>query len=832
MRLSLNWLADFVELNVAPEVLAERLTMAGLEIDAIERLSPEFSGVVVGHVTKVEPHPQADRLRLAEVTTGSETYRVVCGAPNLELGRLYPFAPIGAVVGGHKIKAAKLRGMASEGMLCAEDELGLSQDHLGLMDIPQDLPLGADLAEALKIADVVLEVAVTANRSDCLSVLGLAREVAALLDVPLRHPEVPVAPAAGPQEIKAKVTILDPVHCPRYAARLLADLTVKPSPFWMRRRLQVSGIRAINNLVDVTNYVLLEFGQPLHAFDFSQLKQGEIVVRLPRHDEERFTTLDGQERQLLPDTLLICDAERPVALAGVMGGLDSEVTAWTSQVLIESAYFNPTTIRRTSKRLGLSSEASFRFERGVDPEGVTHALERAAQLMCAVGGGRVVGERLDEYPAPLQQPRLSLRVSRTNQMLGTDLSTATIAGLLKRLHLPAVEVDPENLAIQVPSFRNDLTREVDLIEEVARLAGFETIPVTLPRGEVATRRPGPEARLRLEARQLLLGLGFYEVINYAFQSERLEGLTAAPGSPAPLALANPLSEEQSVMRTSLLPGLLETLRRNTLQQAQDLRLFETAKVFRPEPDKPQPREEAWLAGLMYGVREEVSWAAPREAVTFFDLKGVVETLLEGLQIPEVDFRREDLPAYLCQGARVYAGDRELGFLGELEPEVGDKLDLEGAVFVFNLALPALAAAAALPLYTPLPRYPAVYRDIALVLPKGVPAAQVTAALYRFGAPWLVEARLFDLYTGDQVPAGKRSLAFRLSYRDPEGTLTDELINPHHQGLVAALAGSWGRNCASRGEWSARPPLTPALSPRRGEGVFAVAGFSRRRSWVI
>jgi phenylalanyl-tRNA synthetase beta chain len=787
MRLSLNWLADLVSLTVAPEVLADRLTMAGLEVEAIERLTPEFAGVVVGQVTAVSPHPQADRLRLAEVTTGSNTYRVVCGAPNLELGRLYPFAPIGAVMaGGHKIKAAKLRGVASEGMLCAEDELGLTQDHVGLMDIPQDLPLGADLAAALNLSDVVLEVAVTANRSDCLSILGLAREVAALLDAPLRHPEVRVAPAAGPQEIKAMVSILDPVHCPRYAARLLTDLTVKPSPFWMRRRLQVSGLRAINNLVDVTNYVLLEFGQPLHAFDFQKLRGGEIVVRLPRQDEALFTTLDGQERELSPETLLICDAVGPVALAGVMGGLDSEVTEATTQVLIESAYFNPTTIRRTSKRLGLSSEASYRFERGVDPDGVIEALERAAQLMCEVGGGRVVGPRLDEYPAPLQHPRLALRVSRTNQVLGTDFSGETITALLKRLHLPALEVDRENLAIQVPSFRNDLTREIDLIEEVARLAGYDRIPVTLPQGEVATRRPGPEVRLRNEARQLLLGLGFFETINYAFQPERLEELTAAPGAAAPLALANPLSEEQAVMRTSLLPGLLDTLRRNTLKQAQDLRLFETAQVFLPQAGASQPREESWLAGLIYGVREEISWAAPREPLNFFDLKGVVETLLEGLQIPEVTFRRENLPPFLCQGARVYSGERELGFLGEIEPEVGDKLDLEGSILVFNLALAALAQAAVLPLFVPLPRYPAVYRDIALVLPEAAPAAQVSEALYRLGAPWLVEARLFDVYTGDQVPAGKRSLAFRLSYRDQERTLTDELINPHHQGLVEAL----------------------------------------------
>lgn len=786
MRLSLNWLADFVELTVAPEVLADRLTMAGLEVEAIERLAPEFSGVVVGRVTAVSPHPQADRLRLAEVTDGSNTYRVVCGAPNLELGRLYPFAPIGAVVaGGQKIKAAKLRGVASEGMLCAEDELGLSLDHVGLMDIPQDLPLGANLAAALNLADVVLEVAVTANRADCLSILGLAREVAALLDVPLHHPEVRLAQAAGPQEIQAKVTILDPVHCPRYAARLLTGLSVKPSPFWMRRRLQVSGLRAINNLVDVTNYVLLEFGQPLHAFDFQKLRGGEIVVRLPRHDETRFTTLDDQERELAAETLLICDTVGPVALAGVMGGLDSEVTGATTQVLIESAYFNPATIRRTSKRLGLSSEASYRFERGVDSDGLIHALERAAQLMCEVGGGQVAGPRLDEYPAPLQHPRLSLRVSRTNQVLGTDFSGATIAAWLKRLHLPAVELDRETLAVQAPSFRHDLTREIDLIEEVARLAGYDRIPVTLPQGEVATRRPGPQVRLRHEARQLLLGLGFMETINYAFQPERLEALAAASGA-APLALANPLSEEQAVMRTSLLPGLLDTLRRNTLKQAQDLRLFETAKIFLPQAGAELPREETWLAGLMYGAREETSWAAPREPLNFFDLKGVVETLLEGLQIPEVTVRRENLPAFFCQGARVFSGDRQLGYLGEIEPELGDKLDLEGSIFVFNLDLEALAQAAVLPLFVPLPRYPAVYRDIALVLPEAVPAAQVSEALYRLGAPWLVEARLFDVYTGDQVPPGKRSLAFRLSYRDPERTLTDELINPHHQALVEAL----------------------------------------------
>ncbi len=792
MLLSLNWLKELVDLSIPAEDLAERLTMAGLEVEALEEVIPNFSGVVVGRVTGVEPHPNADRLKVAEVDDGSRTYLVVCGAPNVRADRLYPFAPPGAVLaGGRRLEPVKIRGVASQGMLLAEDELGLSTDHEGLMEIPQNLPVGEDLARALNLEDTILTVAVTANRADCLSILGLAREVAALLNQPLRHPEWPLAPSRGP-EAQAKVTILDPVHCPRYAARLLTGLTVRPSPFWLRRRLQLAGIRAINNLVDVTNFVLLEFGQPLHAFDFDKLTGGEIVVRLPRPEERSFTTLDGQERELTPETLLICDGAGPVALAGIMGGLESEVTPATRRVLIESAYFNPRTVRRTAKRLGLSTEASYRFERGVDPDAVTHALERATQLMLALGGGEAPGERLDVYPAPIYHPRLSLRVSRANRVLGTNFSAEEMVALLRRLHLPVLEMDGENLVLQVPSFRGDLEREEDFIEEIARLAGYGLIPVTLPRGVVAIPRASREEELRSQAKQLLLGQGFFEAITYSFQSYRLEALVpeASPVSRT-LRLANPLSEEQAVMRTSLLPGLLETLRRNTLKQVLDLRLFDLSKVFIPEPGAELPREEYWLGGLMYGAREEASWNTSREPVDFFDLKGAVETLLTGLKIPEVAFFTDGLPYFLSTGARVYSGDLELGVLGELIPEIGEQLDLEGSIFVFNLKFEALVRTTAPPLFESLPRYPAAYRDIALVVPEELPAAQVEQALYRHGRPWLVEARLFDVYTGEPIPPGKRSLAFRLSYRDPDRTLTDELVNPHHQGLVEALARELG-----------------------------------------
>jgi len=791
MRLSLNWLQEFVEVTVSPEELSDRLTLAGFEVEAVESVVPPFAGVVVGRVLTVTAHPQADRLRLAEVETGGRTFQVVCGAPNLEAGVLYPFSPPGATLaGGRVVKPAKLRGVSSEGMLLAEDDLGLSSDHTGLMAIPQDLSPGRDLAEALHLADTVLEVAVTPNRPDCLSILGLAREVAAILGRPLHLPRVEVPETGEPIQDRARVTILAPIPCPRYAARLLTGLTVGPSPFWLRRRLELAGLRSINNLVDVTNYVLLEWGQPLHAFDFERLGCGEIVVRLPHAGEKQFHTLDGQERELTPDTLLICDAVRPVALAGVMGGLDSEVTGDTRQVLIESAYFNPRQIRRTAKRLGLSTEASYRFERGVDPDGVIHALERAAQLMGRLGGGSIAAGRLDVYPTPIARPRLSLRVSRTNQVLGAAYSPEQIVGVLKALHLPVVALDDENLVLQAPSHRGDLEREADLIEEVARLAGFDGIPVTLPRGELATPRPGPLARLRRTIQELLTGLGFFEAVTYSFQADRSFRLLGEHGSG--LRLANPLSEEQTVMRTSLLPGLLEALRRNVARLAGDVRLFELARCFLPQADADLPREEEWLAGVMQGRRTGDSWLGRPEPLDFYDLKGVVETLLGGLLVPEVSFRGDGLPPYLSTGARVRARQRELGLLGELAPMVLEKLDLEGPVFMFQFRVDdLLAAAQPFPLYTPLPRYPAVYLDVALVLPEDVPAARVEQALYEHGRPWLVEAQLFDAYTGPPIAPGKRSLAFRLTYRDPERTLTDEAVHGRHQRLVEALGAELG-----------------------------------------
>ncbi|MFP3866861.1 MAG: phenylalanine--tRNA ligase subunit beta [Desulfobacteraceae bacterium] len=790
MRLSINWLKDYIDLTIPPEELADQLTLVGLEVEAIETLQPAFSGVVVGRVKTVERHPHADRLQVAGVDDGRHVYQVVCGAPNLKSGRLYPFAPVGGVIaGGQNIKAAKLRGIVSEGMLLAEDELGLSEDHSGLMEIPQDLEVGADLSEALALQDMILEVAITPNRPDCLSILGLAREISALLDQPLRLPRVSISEGSDKIEEGAAVAIEAPDHCPRYAARLIRNLTVKSSPFWMRQRLQACGLRAINNLVDVTNYVLLEYGQPLHAFDFDRLQGGRIIVRLPQDQEKSFTTLDGQERFLHPETLLICDAQAPVAVAGVMGGLASEVTPATRQVLIESAYFNPRSIRRTSKRLGLSTEASYRFERGVDPQGVIDALERATQLMADLGEGEVAKGRIDVYPQPVTRPRLQLRAARTNAVLGTDLSVERLTELLRRLNMPPQMFEADTLEVQVPPYRGDLVREVDLIEEVARLHGFDHIPVSLPKVAMASRRPWKIAIMRKAAKAILLGMGFYEVITYAFQAEKLSRfLMAGTSGPLPFVqLANPLSEEQAIMRLDLIPGLLETMRKNAAHSIYDLKIFELSKIFIPRPGEQLPEEKLMLAGLMSGFRQTPAWNVKEELLDFFDLKGAVETLLSGLLVPQVGFQPAPHLAFLQDRARVFSADLELGFLGELEPEVGKQFDLKSPAWIFNLEFDRLSQVAQeFATFTPLPRYPAVYRDLALVLDDSISTAQVLSAIYRYGEPWVVEANLFDVYTGPPIPDGKRSLAFHLCYQDHERTLTDHEVNQQHEALIQNL----------------------------------------------
>ncbi|MBE0598549.1 MAG: phenylalanine--tRNA ligase subunit beta, partial [Desulfuromonadales bacterium] len=622
MIVTYNWLKEFVDLDLAPEELAHRLTMAGLEVEAMEKLGEGLDRVVVARLISVEPHPEADRLTLCQVDTGSETLPIVCGARNHKTGDLVALAQVGATLpGDFRIKKSKIRGRESMGMLCSEKELGLAEESEGIQILPPGLELGQPVFLAMGLKDVRFELGLTPNRADCLSVIGVAREVAAMVGRPLRLPRPQLPEAGRAISEQTSVSIEDPERCPRYAARLIRGVQIGPSPDWLVRRLQTVGLRSINNVVDVTNLVLMELGQPLHAFDFQLLRGGRIVVR-PAREGELFTTLDSQSRPLKQTDLTICDGEGPVALAGIMGGENSEIRPQTIDILLESAYFNPTTIRRTSKRLGLHTESSHRFERGVDIDLVPIALDRAAALILELAGGEAARGRLDVYPRPVAARQLTISPRRSEEILGLSLPAAEIARLLRGIGLQVeregdgADADADaSLKVTVPVFRHDLEREIDLIEEVARLNGYDRIPVTMPVGGALCHPPRESQRQLRRLRDLLVGAGFSEVINYSFVAPAgVDRLGLAEGDPRRqmVRVLNPLTEEQSVMRTTLMPSLLETVARNLAYRSRDLRLFELRPVFHPQAGDELPVEKMRLTAVVCGRREPEGWAQGNE----------------------------------------------------------------------------------------------------------------------------------------------------------------------------------------------------------------------------
>jgi phenylalanyl-tRNA synthetase beta chain len=641
MKISLSWLREFVPCDLTVDRLAHLLTMTGLEVEAVEERYAYLDTVVVSRIEALAPHPNADRLKLCTVYTGSAECTVVCGAPNAAVGMLAPLALPGTLLpGGLTVAEGVIRGQASAGMLCSQAELGLGADGSGLMALPLELAVGQPLHKALGLSDPVMEVSLTPNRADCLSVLGIAREVAGFVGTRAKRPAIQLPAGHGDIQALTSVTIDSPEHCPRYAARLLENISVGPSPFWLRDRLLAVGLRPINNIVDITNLVMLETGQPLHAFDFDHLAENRIVVRTAAAGE-RFTTLDGKERTLDSHMLMICDGQKPVAVGGVMGGMNSEIEAGTTRVLIESAYFNPTSIRKTSKRLGLKSDASHRFERGVDPQGTLYALDRAAQLMAELGNGRLVAGCLDvKYTLPATPP-IALSAAATNRLLGTAFSRDEMARLLESIEFTIQVQDADTLVVTTPSFRVDISRPQDLMEEVARRAGYDQIPVTFAPLPAVTRPVPKLLTQRRRIRELFTGMGFAEAITYSFvHADSARRLRLAESDPRcrQLAILNPLSEDQTVMRTSLIPGLLDAMQRNLARQTRNIRLFETGKIFISNGSAAQPDEIEMLAGLWTGDRSEVAWHAKSEPCDFYDLKGAVEGLLEGLHVRPVASR--------------------------------------------------------------------------------------------------------------------------------------------------------------------------------------------------
>jgi len=803
MKFTINWLKEYVDTgDLSPESLAEHLTMLGLEVDSVTPVFPELAKLKTAKVLSVESHPNADKLHLCEVAVGKETFTIVCGAPNVRKDLITAIAPVGTVMpDGTKIKASKVRGVKSFGMLCSERELGLSDSHTGIMELPAETEHGQPLLKALEIDDLLVEVDLTPNRPDCASVIGIAREVAGITRNPLTLPVESATIEHSGRDFS--VEIEDSEVCPRYAARLIRNIKIEQSPWWIRKKLLSIGMRPINNVVDITNLVMMEFGQPLHAFDYDKIAGNQIIVRHPKNNETTFTTLDGEERTIEPDMLMICDAEKPIAVAGVMGGLNSEVSDNTTNILLESACFGAISVRRTARRLKLPSEASYRFERGVDPGGCVTAMERAVSLLCKVAGGEAMEGGIDLYHGVRPLNSQKLRISRTSALLGMKLDYDKITDVLQSIGIRCKSKDDDTIWVNPPTFRIDIEREADLVEEVARLIGYDNIPTSLPTVSLSYPEQDPNRTLRKQTSNLLVDIGFSEAINYSFVAEKHMSMMALDKNDHRrnyVVLLNPLSEEQSVMRTMLLPGLLENLKRNINYQKYAVKLFEIGKVFTPQGENEQPIEKERLTCILSGRRagEASSLYNSDNAVDIFDAKGVSELLLETLRlygcgtddaitfrIPEVNEIENFSDPAQCL---ILDSDKGiLGQLGRLTPEVAKQFGIKQDIFFIDLDFELLCNLnATAKNFQQLPVFPAVNRDIALLVPTSVKAGDMLDTIRTSKEKFIEHCEVFDVYQGKPLDDGMKSVAVSVTYRSPTKTLTEKNVNKSHTKIINTL----------------------------------------------
>ncbi len=789
MLVSLKWLKDYINFDLTAQELADRLTMAGLEVDEIKTITPKFSGVVVAEILSVSPHPKADKLSLCSVADGIETYPVVCGAKNIKAGDVVPLAKVGAVIpGGYTIKSTVLRGEKSDGMLCSEVELEIGDDASGIMQLPTGMTLGMTLETALDLGDTVLDVSITPNRSDCLSMIGMAREVAALTGGKIKIPSMQIEETGEDVGSLSSVTIVDADLCPRYSARMTKNVKIGDSPVWMKARLEAAGMRAINNVVDVTNFVMLEMGQPLHAFDFRFLEEGRIVVRKSK-DGEEFISLDEKSHVLPAGTVLICDGKKPVAIGGIMGGLNSEVKEDTQVIFLESAYFNPSSIRRSARRLAMPTDAAFRFERGIDPEGVIRALNRAAQLISLFSGGAVCKNYIDAYPLKIQAVQnIPLRLDRIREIVGMAIAAEDVMRILKSLDMTVLDEGGGKYLVTPPTFRVDIEREIDLIEEVVRMYGYDRVPVTVP--AVSVKEMDVISRLALEERirQLLTGGGYSEIINYSFTTPAsAEELLLPPDDERRrfVVIKNPLTEDQSVMRTTMSYGLLETLKKNMNNASFNLKIFEIGRIFLKRGDGDLPEEKNILAGLLSGKTSEDLWGL-KVNVDFYDLKGCLENIFYDLKLEKRRYRAEISEPFLHPGQScfLYVNDTKIGFMGQVHPEVLEKMDIRSTAYLFEINLDVLEKQLNPRIhYMEVSKFPAVTRDVAFVIPLSMEADKMLEIVLSQREDLLENVGIFDIYAGKGLEEGTKSLGLRFSYRAPDRTLTDAEINSIHERIV-------------------------------------------------
>jgi len=799
MKASYQWLKELTGVDASPAEVAERLTAGGLEVEALEARGEGLDSVVIAEVRSKEKVPDKDKLSKVVVHDGTGLVEVICGAPNVpEPGGRILFARVGSVLpNGMEIGERKLGGVLSRGMICSEEELDIGAGAAGIFIVPDaiDAAPGTPIADALSLRDTIFEIGLTPNRPDALGHIGIARDLALHCSVPFEPPAPKTPERFEDGELGVAIEIADPERCPRYGAGLVRNVSMGPSPFWLRYRLHCLGLRAIHNVVDATNYVLMEHGHPTHAFDLRKVRGQKIVVRLAGSGE-KMATLDEVERTFTDDDLLICDGEGPVAVAGVMGGANSEIADDTSDVLVECAYFEPRSVRRTGRRLGLHTDASHRFERGVDPNGVPAVLARTSQLIADLAGGTVVGHGIDANPKPIAPVVVDFRVDRCDALLGFETAPAEVERVLTSLGCGVESAGERKYRVTVPTHRPDITREVDLTEEILRTEGFPKVPTSIPHVRPSAEGTPQDVRFVRATRIVAAVAGLNEAVSYSFVAPH--ELAAARAPRATVLLENPLSEERSVMRTSLLPGLAAAVRRATRRQVDRVTLFELGNIFLSGGELPN--EERRLAFLLAGPRE--AWIGDGEPFDFYDGKGFVESIVRPLCLNApnltIDDALDEAAPWLHprRRAAVSVGDPAipLGSIGELHPDVADALELDGRAIYGDLSVDALFRARQAvgdPQASALPRFPAVRRDIALELDETLSAGTVADAIREAGGGLVEEVRLFDLYRGAQVAAGKRSLAFRVTYRDLTSTLTDKKVDKAHAKVEKAVKGQFG-----------------------------------------
>ena len=799
MLVSYNWLKKYVDLgNLTPEELAAKITKSGIEVEGVEYVAEKSTNVVVGYVESCEKHPDADKLNLCQVDVGEEKLQIICGAPNVAQGQKVAVAKPGAVLPGNfKIKKVKLRGIESNGMICSLKELGIEEKYIptdiadGIFVFPEEATVGEPVDELLNLNDAVLELDVLANRADALSMLGIAYEVAAILDQPVKLPDEAVqveesATVANYVSVEVEAAELNPY----YGAFMIKDVEIKPSPLWMRNYLMAAGIRPINNVVDITNYVLLEYGQPLHAFDYDRFGSEKIVVRRAKHDET-LTTLDGQERILTDENLVITNGKEPVALAGVMGGLDSEVASETTNVLLEAAYFDAITVRKTVKQTSLRSESSTRFEKGVDPNRVRKAGARACSLLQQYAGGKVIAGTAEFDRLDRTEKVVEIDTPHINNRLGTEMTTSDIASILKRLQFDYKQ-DDDHFTVHVPTRRGDITLFEDMLEEVARIYGYDNLPFTLPEGAGQSGGLTVRQQLKRRVKNFVQGAGLMETLTYSLTNERdvkrLISPEVASSAASPVALAMPMSEDHKYLRLSILPELLNVLSYNRARSQVNLGYYEMGSIFISGQNElsEQPDEQLRISGALTGIWSEQAWQQEKKEVDFYVVKGIVEGLFDFLQIPVTYSQTKVTDMHPGRCAVVKVADKTVGFIGQLHPTFQKQLDLK-ETYVFDLNLEEVFAAYdAVPSFTAIPKYPSIARDIAFILDKNVHAGDVKKVIEEVGAPLVNRVDIFDLYQGDNLEKGKKSIAYSLLYQHPEKTLKDEEVEESYQKIIAAV----------------------------------------------